>query len=421
MNYIVKLNDDRLYYLLAVAFITDYLQYIFAPLHYISFICKFCLCIIMLPHFLRLTKNSLVAYIIISYFVFLIFRGLLLNNFYKYLIFDIHIYYSVFFLTFFNSENSYKKYYSQIPQIFSRLLIFSIPIAIVTFYLYGTLNINDLYARSLLGDENSGLDEKIFLAPILIAPLLVPFISEMKRSLKYTILIANSLFLIYGVLTVTRSTIAIGILAFLSLLVQQTRIKKLKLYSIIIFSIIIIFFSIPKKSNSSFLGNKIFYIIARFDKDNDYTSGRDTEVAGLFKEFSGSELLLGRGAGAEQKFGFWKNQFSANEHGINFTHFGFLNLILKGGFILLLIIYGLALYSLFVLYSHGERKYFFVILIYLIAELSHTQFVNYFYVMFLWISIGLALQLSMNKNKKFIIYNSNNDINDINEKSKLKG
>ena len=398
MGDIVKFNDNRIYYLLSIAFITDYLQYLLPPLHYISFVCEIFIWIMMIPHFMKFNKNTFIFYIIVSYFIFLICRGLLFGNFYKYLIFDIHIYTAIVFLTFFNINFSNVKYYAQIPTLFAKLLIISIPAALLTFYFFGSFN--DIYARSLLNESNSNLDEKMFLAPILIAPLIVPFISELKRGLKYVVIIATSLVLIYGILTATRSLIIICTLSFLSLITFKKLFKKTTLIYLLLFTVIVIGLSYSKNKTISLISDSIAYSTVRFEKDNDYTSGRDTELYGLFEEFNLSELIFGRGAGAEQKFGFWKYVFAANEHGISFTHFGFLYLILKGGFILLIIVYGLALYSLVVLFRHGERKYFFVILIYLAADLSHTQFINYFYVLFLWLSINMAIQLSITNKKE---------------------
>jgi len=403
MNYTLRLNDNRLYYLLAIAFITDYLQYLFDPFHYISYICEFFICIIMLPYFFRLKRHTLIFYLILYYFIFLIFRGLFYGNFYKYIIFDIHIYTSIVFLTYFNNSLLLNRFYSKLPELFAKLLIISSPIVFFTFFLFGAFNLDDPHARSFLKDQDSNLNSSMFLAPIMIAPLLVPFVKELKRSLKYIVLLANALIFIYGMLTASRGLVVISILSYLSLITWQRIFKKSTIFLILLLSVFIAVVSISKGNINSLISSKFDYTIARFVMEDNFATGRETEVAGLFDEFSRSELIFGRGSGAEQKFGFWKDSPAPGEHGINFAHFGFLHLILKGGFILLIFVYGLALYSLIVLYHHGEKKYFFVILIYLTAELSHTQFINYFYLIFLWASISLALRLTINNKKSQII------------------
>jgi hypothetical protein len=292
--------------------------------------------------------------------------------------------------------------YDKIPYLFAKLLIISIPVTLSLFIIYGSLDINNLIARSLLNGENSSLDEKMFLAPIIIAPLLVPFIRKMKNYLKFIVLLANSLVLIYGILTATRSFIAISLLSYLSIIKFPiiTNINTNKLIIILSLTFITSILIFSNEKLHSFFNDRMEYTVARFNKKNDFTSGRNTEVEGLLKEFSKSELLFGRGAGAENKFGFWKDKLLSDQLGPNFTHFGFLYFILKGGFIMLFIVYGIAIYSMIVLFRHGERKYFFVILIYLTYEVSHTQFTNYFYVLFLWLSISCAFHIRMNKLEK---------------------
>jgi hypothetical protein len=342
-------------------------------------------------------KKTIIFYILLAYIVFLICLGILNGNFYKYIFFDIHIYASLVFLTFFSRDSSVTEHYDKIPKLFAKLLIISIPVASILFILFGSFNLKDTLGRSLLNNMNLDFDEKMFMAPIIIAPLIVPFVNRMSRSLKYIVLFANTLVLIYGAITATRSVIIVSLIAFLSIINIRLKIKENRLYLILISVIVLTVFSITNKKVNTLIRSKIDFAISRFEFKGTFTNGRNTEVEGLFKEYNTFELIFGRGAGAEQKFGFWKTKLKPQEHGINFTHFGFLYLILKGGFILLFIVYGLALYSLYILFRRGERPYFFVILIYLVYELSHTQFINYFYLLFLWLGISYALNLSMYK------------------------
>lgn len=394
MKYIVRLNNSVIYYLLAIAFISNFLSYVYDPIHYISYLSEVLIWAFMLPHFFRVNRNTYIFYIVFFYFIFLIFRGIYNGNYYKYILFDAHVYTSIVFLTFFNDDLPVSKNFKAIPEFFTKMMIISIPAALILFLLYGSLNLGDaLGMRSLLADEKSELNQGMFIAPLLIAPFLVPFVREMKPRLRYLALTANVLVLLYGIFTSTRGIIAISVLAFLSLVNFKTSINKKTILAILFVLVGLTLFSTLNKKINNAIRAKVEFSIARFRARNNFTAGRMSEVQGLFEEFSTTELIFGRGAGAEQKFGFWKTHPAPGPHGINFTHFGFLNLILKGGFIMLLLVYGLAIYSLFVLFRKGDRKYFFAILIYLLIELSHTQFVNYFYVLFLWISISYALRI----------------------------
>jgi len=400
--------DNKLNPLIAISFLVSLLQTVFYPIHYLTYICSAFLCIVMIPHYHRLNKQTLIFRFILIYFCFLLIRGVLSGNFINYIIFDLNIYTAVIFIAFFVNVELTKNTYTQFPVLFAKLLLISIPFFFFIFLHFGNLSLGDEFARSLFDEDNSSIDRMAFIIPLSMAPLLVPFINDMKPSLKYVVIFASILYLLTGILTATRSVILINLISYLPLLSFKRLLKNKILIIIISSSIFVLIVLFSGTEIFSLLGNRLDYTFLRFSKESDYSSGRDTEVKGLFKEFNSFDLVFGRGTGAEQKFGFWKDiKTNMNEHGVNYTHFGFLYFILKGGFILLFIVYGLAFYSLFVLFRNGERKYFTVILLYLVAETSFTQFINYFYVLFLWVSISLALRLSINSksNNKIILRN----------------
>jgi hypothetical protein len=333
----------------------------------------------------------------IAYCVFLILRGLFSGNYIKYLLFDIHIYTSFVFLTYFNSQLFLENKRIEIPILFGKLLIISIPLVLILLTAFGTINLSDPFDRGIISGK-AGFEQRILFAPILIAPFIVPFVREMSKKLKFLVLSANALLLLLGILTATRSVVAISIIAYLTLSKFSWKISVKKFITILAFFITVLLFLFINDRISSIIKNKIEITVGRFEKKVNFTSGRDTEVYGLFKDFSNEELIFGRGAGAEQKFGFWKFKPAPGTHGINFTHFGFLNLIFKGGIVLLILVYGVSLYSLVKLFLMGERRYFFVILLYLVYEISHTLFINYFHLVLLWISISYAFYLKKGKN-----------------------
>ncbi len=401
MSHNIRHEYNTIFLLLGLGFLANYATFFFDFLHYLLYLCSVLIWVFMLPYVTKSAKRNSIFSTLRLYFIFLIIYGVLNGNYYKYIIFDIHIYTSLIFLTYFSNKLTHNQTHYKLPLFFAKFLFIGVPLSIILFIMYGSINFNPAL-RSLV--DNDDLSSGIFLSPILIATILVPFVNDMKRLQKYIVLLANTMVLIFGVFTATRSFVVISLIAFFSLSKLQLKIKKEMIYSfLIIFIIVEVFYSSDNKW-ISLIQTNIEYTIARFDKESDYTSGRDTEVEGLFTEFSFMELIFGRGAGAEQKFGFWEGISASDSHGINFTHFGFLNLILKGGFILLFLVYGLSFYSLIILFRYGERKYFFVVLIYLVLEMSHTLFTNYFFVIFLWSSISYALQLKTSDNSKNIDY-----------------
>lgn len=377
--------------LLAIAFVSYIIQNYYPPIKVISYFCYFFITINYFPNFRTLTKQNFIFFILAFYFFFLTISGILRGNYFNYVLFDTIIYSSVVFLTFFNSNiNS-----NNIPILFARLLPISLIFAFSTIFLFS--DFTSLATRSLTSDNNSMADDSWIVGPLIIAPFLVPFISKMRNHLKIIVLVANITLLLFGILTATRSYILITILALLSLINFQKLFKFKFLFITSLFILSLFFISLTETYTNSIFADQINLVTARFNSDGDFSNGRNSEVDGLFKEFNFFNFAFGKGAGAEQKFGFWEN-IIGNGHGVNFTHFGFLNLILKGGVVLLILVYGTAIYSLFVLLKHREKEYIFVILIYLTAELSHTLFINYFAVLFLWIACSRALNIKSRKN-----------------------
>lgn len=209
------------------------------------------------------------------------------------------------------------------------------------------------------------------------------------------VVISTFTLFIFGVFSATRSIVIVSLFGFIALVYQYK--KNLSKFLFFISFIILLFYTLSQfitEDISPFFDSKFEYLISRFLSGENITSGRDSELKGLFEEFSPTEFLLGRGAGGSQEFGFWKQVGTVGNLGIPFTHFGFLNLILKGGFPLLIFVYGMALRSMIILWRKGEKEYSFVILIFLISEISHTKFNDPFYMIFLWTSISYSLKIS---------------------------
>ena len=232
--------------------------------------------------------------------------------------------------------------------------------------------------------------------PILYAPLLLPFIFDMKSYLKIVVIFANLLIFIYGIFSATRSLFILPLVALLLVFIFQ---KEFSFKKIIITCLI--FFSILNfglyKLNTSLIDSKVDYLLSRIEDKKDPSGNRNSEIIDLFKEYSFTEFVIGRGAGGTHKFGFWKEINTPFNLGANLAHYGFTHLLLKGGFVLLITFYGLAFWSIINLYRRGDRKFMIVIMLYLILEISHNQFNNLAFLVLFWVSVSYSLKLSNNK------------------------
>jgi hypothetical protein len=211
----------------------------------------------------------------------------------------------------------------------------------------------------------------------------------------------------FGILSATRGAVVLPLLGLATLVFQARRTTITKLIKVVFFITLlsmIAFASIPQ-TEKEFVLDKSSYLVSRFEINEKLTGGRNTEAEDLFKTFTITEWIFGRGAGGSHEFGFWQLIGTPGNLGIPFTHFGFLNLLLKGGLPLLLIVYGVAVWAMFFLWQRGDRRYFFMILLYLVFELSHTRFNDPFFMILFWISISYSLQLKStlkNSNQKSI-------------------
>jgi hypothetical protein len=378
-------------FLIGISFIAYFFDFIFAGLRYIQYALTPIMVFIVLFYFLKKGKGLNIFRWLVILFIILFLRGLLNYNYEKYILGDIISFSFVVFIIFFNSNIAFYNFKYMIPIIMAKLLIIFIPLSLIAFFIFG--NISSEMERALI--LGGAINEKVLFYPILFAPLLIPFIFDMKLYLKFTVIFANLLLILFGVLTATRSTFALPLVAFLLVFVLQRRISLKRV--IIVCLIFLGFFELGLFTDNTLLNNKANYLFSRIEDDKDFSSGRNSEIIDLFEEYNVTEFVIGRGAGGTQKFGFWKDIDTPLNLGANMGHYGFTHLLLKGGFILLITIYGLAFWSIINLYRRGDRKFMIVIILYLILEVSHTQFNNLAFLLLFWISISYSLKLSNNK------------------------
>lgn len=399
-----------LFVILAFIFLLNIAEFVFEGLRYLQYFLTLILIITLILKRPLKGKNFNYFILILSYFIVLIVRGILKDNYLPYTLNDIYVWSLCVFILFFSSPFSLSYYRIRIPELFAKLLYFALPFTLIIIVMHGSFDSN-ITTRQIVGGN---LNEKAIYQPLLLSPLLMPFVSQFRKNLRYIVILSNFVLLLLGVLSATRVVFIVPLFGFFSLLFmrKKNRISKLiTSFAIVVLLIYIGSLILPEKS-TAFFTDKFDYLLSRFEMGEKITSGRDTEFIGLFTNFSTLEFILGRGAGGSQAFGFWEQIGTVGNLGVPFTHFGFLNLILKGGFPLLILVYGLAIWSMVFLWRKGKREYSFVILFFLIYEISHTKFNDPFYMIFLWVSISYSLQLStVSKIKKRNLQSTQNTIN----------
>ena len=190
--------------------------------------------------------------------------------------------------------------------------------------------------------------------------------------------------LIIGLMTLTKSVVLISLFALcINLFLRELSYKK------IIFVVIIgiLFFSITIYYLNINIENQINSLLFRLDVD-DITSGRSTELERYFEYSTLEELIFGRGLGGSHNYADWSWNF---EHGVPFCHYGFLNLIMKGGFIYLIILYITIVRSMSIMYRRKMIGGIFVLILYFIMDFGHSIFSTYPLVLFLFATISYGL------------------------------
>ncbi|MFH1131691.1 MAG: hypothetical protein V1754_10170 [Pseudomonadota bacterium] len=125
----------------------------------------------------------------------------------------------------------------------------------------------------------------------------------------------------------------------------------------------------------------------------DLTSGRNDEARGFVEDLTFLEATFGRGFGGSHWFSFGTNE-EESEHGQTILHYGYLHLILKGGIVLLLLTGALFLLGIFralrqrELFSKASAA---AVLIFVLANVGHTQFTNSPLLPLFWVILGHAL------------------------------
>jgi hypothetical protein len=247
--------------------------------------------------------------------------------------------------------------------------------------------------------EEDGSNFKLLYQSIGLSLVLLPFLWFVDFKRKLAIGSAFTLFTVINLISLSRAYLAGSLLSILITIYIGFKLNKIGLrYSVITYSSIILFSLLFfVKQNKEVLETTLELLNYRIDLIGEEVEPRDIEAEVYFKDLSAYELFFGKGFGAANLRPFGRY----SERGIMMMHRGENNLILKGGLLLLFIIYGLAIISLIKLliskdlYSNSWAS---VIFIFLLLERGHTLYGNVFYLIFLCLAISYSFSLKKNTN-----------------------
>jgi hypothetical protein len=243
----------------------------------------------------------------------------------------------------------------------------------VLFVLQNGLTISSLeFGRNLDNiEEGKLMSPKSFLYGSLYLYPLIRYLDSKKDKLIYHISIF--LFVFFSLAMGSRGTTIIGIIVvILSNLSLNKANYSNKIFSFskvrIFFSIFIILFILYQ---IPILSSSVKYLIYRLLYGEEYIgASRMEEVTEIFKHLNLRQLIYGKGLGGANNY--WI--FSGDLHGVNTVHIGWMHLILKGGVLLLCLIYGRLFYAIKIMWKNNTRPYCIILIAFLLTEFSHTNF-----------------------------------------------
>lgn len=337
----------------------------------------------------RFTLASKTDLLLFGFIALLSFNGYLNNNFHSYWLTD-----NVFFLLastvlFYKSRTALVESYSKLPNLVAKWLIFG---TILSWYIIVKVGLqpSEIGVRIVRDGAETGVASFDILAPLYPALFIAPFYKYIAGYKKYSVIAAIITFFVFSFFTATRGGILVSVISLSVIFIPfgSSVVKKSKRFSLAILIFLAAVFLFAHYSADRLM-KAYDNVVFRFFEAENFYSGRDIEEQLLQKSFTSEEWTIGRGFGGANHSWIW----SRLKNGLNIVHKGYLFLILKGGVLFLLLIYGIALVALVKLIRRGKAYYpfAFCILLFLFLDQMHTQWLNLFPCLFFWLSISMGL------------------------------
>lgn len=342
-------------------------------------------------------KRGSVFIIAISlYFLYLLFKGLVNNNFISYVQIDFFCFLFFLLVAFYPRKKGKLDFFLvDFPKIGLYVNLLGIIFSFYYFYLFGFQFSSMEVGRALVQDKEVLMSPKYILSGSLFVFPLVSYVK--KRGVVLLYYFGVTLYILTSLAMASRgTTLMAAVIIFLSLLhnknikISYKMIFNRKFLSIIgsIFLVLCLLYTQPK------VGASVRYLNYRlFHGKSETAKHRKDEAQSVYDNISASVMLTGKGLGGANNYWIFENV----KNGVNSAHFGWVYLILKGGVILVIIVYGGMLFAFIRLWRMKlMRPYSLIILLVFLLELSHTNFNNIYHLLFLGFAISAS---TLNENE----------------------
>jgi len=361
----------------------------------LSYAAMFVVSIGCLPFFLSNSGRNRLVVVLIFYLVVMVVIGLFRQNWSSYIFFDLKNFFFLLILFIPFNKRTLVYLLNRLPNLMAGLLLIGLP---VSWYFILAMGLQPAgVGERLSADLDSVKFDFVYSYKFVdFSVLLLPFINVIKGFRKIVVILSALTFLLVSFFTLTRGATFVCVIGFISMFYMMMHSKKSTDGLKILLFVTIMAFLVIQVYNLNKLNSTYSSLLFRLNDKENFTTFRADEQSDFFNFSTIDEILLGRGMGGSHFFGIWSGSMGASlTHGMNMTHFGYLYLILKGGVILLVIIYGMALHAMVKLWKYGGtyQAYSIVIILYLFYEISITKFYDPFYLFLLLMAIYVARNL----------------------------
>jgi hypothetical protein len=342
-------------------------------------------------------------------FIFYLLYGMFNGNWINFLFQDLLIALLLMFIFLFSFKNR-DHITKRIIDLLSLLLLFSSVAAIYYFAKNGLEAATSVENRLNYEDADESFSIKSTFQVLQLSLVLLPFSWFVDSKRKIIILFGLFVYFTVNLMILSRVGIAITFISLgLTILIgiKEKFIKpNFKLASFFILLIFLSSFIFDRigdeiKILASFAAERFQEIDIVSNVETNYEEPRDKEASEYFGSLEPHQFIIGKGMGAANPYPFGKY---TSGKGMMMMHRGENNLIMKGGWVLLLIIYGSAIYAIVRLAKARTKfgySYLSVILIYLLMERGHQQLSQFFMLFFLSLAISYAFSIKSFKINKY--------------------
>jgi len=293
-------------------------------------------------------------------------------------------------LLFLYKPQIYKDLITRLPNFLANSLFIMLPISFAIF-VYMDYKPGSMFGGRFNYDTSTNLHLFAPFIPLSSAPYLLFYLDKLNRKQELIVHCSMICIILMGIMTLSRSVVLVGLLPYLLRYGYRYIIQIRPFVILIILIILSLLYSekyltvFTKKIGleDSFAG--VIERTQRQYESNNLSSGRLEEVEDyLGQDLSFFEYVFGRGMGGHKV----RDDDDRYTGGINMMHIGIFHVFLKGGILLVLVLYAPILLAILKFWKTPDYHISLILLFFLSGNLISTTWSWSFNLFFYWYGIS---------------------------------